>query len=87
MKNKPPHVERSPVSDRLVGANRLFERDVLMQDEPRREPRVRSSIIGDKKLKRLPKITHFFLCIYFFKTKTKQKITKIPKMAALYLLK
>jgi len=50
MKNIPPYLERSPVSDRLVGANRLFERDVLMQDEPRREPRVRSSIIGDKKL-------------------------------------
>ena len=44
MKNKPP-----AVSDRLVDANRLFERDVLLQ-EPRREPRVRSSIIGDKKL-------------------------------------
>ena len=58
MKNKPPlnshgdhqGIDRPPVSDRLVGANRLFERDVLMQDEPRREPRVRSSIIGDKKL-------------------------------------
>jgi cell division protein FtsQ len=50
MKNKPPQFERPAVSDRLVGANRLFERDVLMQDEPRREPRVRSSIIGDKKL-------------------------------------
>jgi len=44
MKNKPPGV-----TDRLVDANRLFERDVLLQ-EPRREPRVRSSIIGDKKL-------------------------------------
>ena len=44
MKNKPP-----AVSDRLVDANRLFERDVLLQ-EPRREPRVRASIIGDKKL-------------------------------------
>jgi cell division protein FtsQ len=44
MKNKPPGV-----TDRLVDANRLFERDVLLQ-EPRREPRVRTSIIGDKKL-------------------------------------
>jgi cell division protein FtsQ len=44
MKNKPPGVP-----DRLVDANRLFERDVLLQ-EPRREPRVRTSIIGDKKL-------------------------------------
>jgi|GEM_PF-226203 len=44
MKNKPP-----AVSDRLVDANRLFERDVLFQ-EPRRETRARSSIIGDKKL-------------------------------------
>lgn len=50
MKNKPPHIDRPAGSDRLVGANRLFERDVLMQDEPRREPRVRSSVIGDKKL-------------------------------------
>jgi len=56
MKNKSPNNkntsgnERSGVSDRLVGANRLFERDVLMQDEPRREQRSRSSLIGDKKL-------------------------------------
>jgi cell division protein FtsQ len=50
MKNKPPPLDRPPVSDRLVGANRLFERDVLLQEGPRREPRVRSSIIGDKKL-------------------------------------
>lgn len=50
MKNKPPVNDRPAVSDRLVGANRLFERDVLLQDEPRREPRVRSSIVGDKKL-------------------------------------
>lgn len=50
MKNKPPQADRPAVSDRLVGANRLFERDVLLQDEPRREPRVRASIIGDKKL-------------------------------------
>lgn len=54
MKNKPPlnnqGIDHPGVSDRLVGANRLFERDVLMQGEPRREPRVRSSIIGDKKL-------------------------------------
>ena len=50
MKNKPPPLGHPPVSDRLVGANRLFERDVLMRDETRREPRVRSSIIGDKKL-------------------------------------
>ncbi|RYY03596.1 MAG: FtsQ-type POTRA domain-containing protein [Gammaproteobacteria bacterium] len=50
MKNRPPVNDRPAVSDRLVGANRLFERDVLLQDEPRREPRVRASIIGDKKL-------------------------------------
>lgn len=50
MKRKSPQSDRPGVSDRLVGANRLFERDVLMQDEPRREPRVRASIIGDKKL-------------------------------------
>jgi len=56
MKNKSPDNGRSkdkdrpPVSDRLVGAHRLFERDVLMQETPRREPRVRASIIGDKKL-------------------------------------
>lgn len=50
MKNKPPQTDRPAVSDRLVGANRLFERDVLLQDGPRREPRVRASIIGDKKL-------------------------------------
>jgi cell division protein FtsQ len=50
MKNKPPASDRPAVSDRLVGANRLFERDVLLQSEPRREPRVRSSVIGDKKL-------------------------------------
>jgi cell division protein FtsQ len=50
MKNKPPVTDRPAVSDRLVGANRLFERDVLLQSEPRREPRVRSSVIGDKKL-------------------------------------
>lgn len=56
MRNKTPDTDRAKskdrpaVSDRLVGANRLFERDVLLQDEPRREPRVRASIIGDKKL-------------------------------------
>lgn len=50
MKNKPPHTDRPAVSDRLVGANRLFERDVLLQEGPRREPRVRASIVGDKKL-------------------------------------
>ncbi|HWV14082.1 MAG TPA: cell division protein FtsQ/DivIB [Cellvibrio sp.] len=50
MKNKPPKDERINASDRLVGANRLFERDVLMSEGPRREPRTRSSIIGDKKL-------------------------------------
>lgn len=50
MKNKPPRKDSPLASDRLVGANRLFERDVLMQGEPRREPRVRSSIIGDKKI-------------------------------------
>ena len=60
MKNRPPlngnthgnnqDADRPVVSERLVGANRLFERDVLLQDQPRREPRVRSSIIGDKKL-------------------------------------
>jgi cell division protein FtsQ len=50
MKNKPPHNDRPAVSDRLVGANRLFERDVLLQDGPRRESRVRASIVGDKKL-------------------------------------
>jgi len=50
MKNKPPKVDRPAVSDRLVGANRLFERDVLLQESPRRESRTRASIIGDKKL-------------------------------------
>jgi len=50
MKNKPPKNERSIPTDRVVGANRLFERDVLLNDGPRKEPRVRSSIIGDKKL-------------------------------------
>ena len=50
MKNKPPVNDRPAVSDRLVGANRLFERDVLLQSEPRSERRVRSSVIGDKKL-------------------------------------
>lgn len=50
MKNKPPKNERSIPTDRLVGGNRLFERDVLLSDGPRKEPRVRSSIIGDKKL-------------------------------------
>lgn len=50
MKNKPPHTDRPAVSDRLVGANRLFERDVLLQEGPRRESRARASIIGDKKL-------------------------------------
>ena len=53
MKNKPPRTpstqETSSSLDRVVGVNRLFERDVLM-DAPRREPRVRASIIGDKKL-------------------------------------
>ncbi len=50
MKNKTPIGERPGVSDRLVGANRLFERDVLMQESPRRESKPRSSVIGDKKL-------------------------------------
>jgi cell division protein FtsQ len=50
MKNKPPQMDNPGVSDRLVGANRLFERDVLMQQSPRRESRVRASIVGDKKL-------------------------------------
>lgn len=42
--------DRPAVFDRLVGANRLLERDVLMQESPRREPRARASIVGDKKL-------------------------------------
>ena len=50
MKNKPPRDERSFSTDRVVGANRIFERDVLLSDGPRKEPRVRASIIGDKKL-------------------------------------
>lgn len=50
MKNKPPKNESKIPTDRVVGGNRLFERDVLLNDAPRREPRVRSSIIGDKKL-------------------------------------
>ncbi|GGY62792.1 hypothetical protein GCM10011613_02900 [Cellvibrio zantedeschiae] len=50
MKNKPPQTDRPIVSDRLVGANRLFERDVLLQESPRRESRAKASIIGDKKL-------------------------------------
>ena len=49
MKNKPPRDDRPLATDRLVGVKRQFERDVLL-DEPRREPRVRSSVIGDKKL-------------------------------------
>lgn len=53
MKSKPPRTpsdnQTGSSLDRVVGANRLFELDVLM-DAPRREPRVRSSIIGDKKL-------------------------------------
>lgn len=50
MKNKPPKDERSIPTNRVVGANRLFERDVLLSDGPRKEPRARSSVIGDKKL-------------------------------------
>ncbi len=50
MKRKSPPTDAPAVSDRLVGANHLFERDVLLQDGPRCEPRVRASIIGDKKL-------------------------------------
>lgn len=50
MKNKPPQTDRPAATDRLVGANRIFERDVLLQESPRRESRARSSIIGDKKL-------------------------------------
>ena len=50
MKNKPPKNESKIPTDRVVGGNRLFERDVLLNDGPRKEPRVRSSIIGDKKL-------------------------------------
>jgi cell division protein FtsQ len=49
MKNRPPKDDRPAVSDRLVGANRLFERDVLLQ-EPARAARPRTSIIGDKKI-------------------------------------
>ncbi len=54
LKRKPSTAERaaatgSAVTDRLVDANRLFERDVLL-DEPRRQPKARSSIVGDKKL-------------------------------------
>lgn len=50
MKSKTPKTDRPAVSDRLVGANRLFERDVLMQESPRRESKVKTSIVGDKKL-------------------------------------
>jgi cell division protein FtsQ len=49
LKSKSPAAERPAVTDRLVDANRLFERDVLLE-EPRRESKPRSSIIGDKKL-------------------------------------
>ena len=48
-RNKPPRDEKPSSTSRLVDANRLFERDILL-DAPRREPRLRASIIGDKKL-------------------------------------
>lgn len=49
-KDKTQGTDRSSATDRLVDANRLFERDVLLSSEPRREAKVRTSIIGDKKL-------------------------------------
>ncbi|MET0357572.1 MAG: cell division protein FtsQ/DivIB [Cellvibrio sp.] len=63
MKSKPP-----AVSDRLVDANRLFERDVLLQ-EPRREARARVSVIGDKKLTARDAVS-------FDKTETKNEVRK-----------
>lgn len=48
LKRKTSTTERAAATERLVDANRLFERDVLL-DEPRRQPRARSSIVGDKK--------------------------------------
>lgn len=48
LKRKTSTTERAAATERLVDANRLFERDVLL-DEPRRQPKARSSIVGDKK--------------------------------------
>jgi hypothetical protein len=82
LKSKSPAAERPAVTDRLVDANRLFERDVLLE-EPRRQSKPRSSIIGDKKLTARDVVTEKPVAT---KTASKQKVAVgrplVPKQTA-----